>query len=433
MGDQYVTDVDDLPSSFTSRKHFISQVKSFLKKKTVLVSVAQGGNGRYGRLRVVLKCTFGGSPRNKKKGRDPIRLGSTGKMGCPFTVRGYEHADGSWGCSVSNNVHNHVLDISHHAIMRKLDDEEIKIVITLNDACVPVRFIAAQIREHRKEKKDGAAPITAKDISNELEKQRRIALSGRSPTQYLYDTEIAGGKVDHRIMVGDDGRLKNLFFIPKATQELTRVYQNVLVLDCTYKTNKYKLPLLHGVGVTALNTSFTMFLAFLINEKEESYVWALNSMSELGIRPAVIIHDNDHALLKSIKVVLPNASTLLCRWHIGKNILSNCRKHFDQARLYEKWLDNYWYQMINSDTPEELNAKWIVLKENSADAIVEYIQSTWMPLKHLFMTPWVKNISHFGNLDSSRCEGMHSVLKKYILTCTGDLLKVGLTGRCVSC
>ena len=32
----------------------------------------------------------------------------------------------------------------------------------------------------------------------------------------------------------------------------------VLLFDCTYKTNRYKLPLLHVVGITPLNTSFTM-------------------------------------------------------------------------------------------------------------------------------------------------------------------------------
>ena len=40
----------------------------------------------------------------------------------------------------------------------------------------------------------------------------------------------------------------------------------VLIMDCTYKTNRYKMPLLDIVGVTALNTSFYVGFCFVFKD-----------------------------------------------------------------------------------------------------------------------------------------------------------------------
>ncbi|KAE9053455.1 hypothetical protein PF005_g33643 [Phytophthora fragariae] len=37
------------------------------------------------------------------------------------------------------------------------------------------------------------------------------------------------------------------------TTKLARCFMGLLVLDCTYKTNKYRLPLLDAIVVTGMN------------------------------------------------------------------------------------------------------------------------------------------------------------------------------------
>ena len=65
-------------------------------------------------------------------------------------------------------------------------------------------------------------------------------------------------------------------------------------MDCTYKTNKFKLSLLVVVGTTCLNTTFYISFCFMANEKLESYVWALEQLKLLfsdGVSDGVIVTD----------------------------------------------------------------------------------------------------------------------------------------------
>ncbi|KAK5839250.1 hypothetical protein PVK06_008025 [Gossypium arboreum] len=92
----------------------------------------------------------------------------------------------------------------------------------------------------------------------------------------------------------------------------------------TKKTNcKFRLI----VGVTSTNKTFSIAFAFIINEKEENYNWALTCLKltlEECIYPCVIVTDRELALMNACQQVFPNATRLLCRWHITENI----KKHY---------------------------------------------------------------------------------------------------------
>jgi hypothetical protein len=49
----------------------------------------------------------------------------------------------------------------------------------------------------------------------------------------------------------------------------------VLIMDYTYKTNKYKMPLLNINGVMATSNLFYGGFIFLYNKKQDSYNFAL--------------------------------------------------------------------------------------------------------------------------------------------------------------
>ena len=61
-----------------------------------------------------------------------------------------------------------------------------------------------------------------------------------------------------------------LFAYPDSLVYL-RAYPEVLLLDCTYKTNKYSMPLLDIIGVNTTRRSFYIAFAFLSGETEEDY------------------------------------------------------------------------------------------------------------------------------------------------------------------
>ena len=76
-------------------------------------------------------------------------------------------------------------------------------------------------------------------------------------------------------------QLQRLFFCRKSSQLILKLNCEVLILDATYKINKYKLLLLIIIEVTALNTSFYVKFTFMSSEYISDYVWVMEQLKEL--------------------------------------------------------------------------------------------------------------------------------------------------------
>ncbi|KAI5667019.1 hypothetical protein M9H77_16872 [Catharanthus roseus] len=151
---------------------------------------------------------------------------------------------------------------------------------------------------------------------------------------------------------GSEGYLTHLFFAHYDFVTLSKSYSTVFVMDSTYKTNCFKMPLLEIIGITSFNTSFYSCFAFFRKEGHEDYLWALGAFSKMlghGIYPFVIVTDRELALMKAIWVGFPMASNLLCVLHIEKNILSKCKAYFDTKEGWEKLLAA-WNRVVHSST-----------------------------------------------------------------------------------
>ena len=53
-------------------------------------------------------------------------------------------------------------------------------------------------------------------------------------------------------------RVTHLYFTKNVCETKLKVNPEILIMDCTYKSNKYRLLLLNVVGTTCLNTTFYM-------------------------------------------------------------------------------------------------------------------------------------------------------------------------------
>lgn len=103
----------------------------------------------------------------------------------------------------------------------------------------------------------------------------------------------------------------------------------MLILDSTYKTNKYRLSLLEMVGVTSIEKIYSVGFAFLESEKEENVTWALEVCREMlkdqDEMSKVIVTNRDIVLMNSVANVFPISYALLCRCHIIKNVKSRVK------------------------------------------------------------------------------------------------------------
>ncbi len=192
-----------------------------------------------------------------------------------------------------------------------------------------------QIEAHLQQTRATAAelPLLTRDLYNVRYQISRELLNGLTPIQALL-SQLAADDFVWEYQLDSDRRVTHLFFAYRRSLRLYSLYPEVLLLDCTYKTNRYGLPLLNMVGMTGVKLSFLVGCAFLRSESEEDFQWALrNVATHLSVPPGVVVTDCDYALMNALEHIFPSAYHILCRWHVRRSIFSRCKSHFSSCRV----------------------------------------------------------------------------------------------------
>lgn len=110
------------------------------------------------------------------------------------------------------------------------------------------------------------------------------------------------------------------------------------------------------VGVSPFNTTFQVCFAFLTDETESSYTWALNCLSNLyppGQNPSVLVTDKEKGLVKAVERRFPTSNHLLCRFHIKKDVAFRAGR-YNVSPETRKLIERQWSDCMNAKTELEL-------------------------------------------------------------------------------
>jgi hypothetical protein len=168
---------------------------------------------------------------------------------------------------------------------------------------------------------------------------RKEFLSGRSSIEALFDI-ISGGDFIYDFKVDENGSVNGLFFTHQPSASQGRQFSNTFVMDCTYKTNRFGMPLLNVVGIITTFRSFNAGFAFISDETEKEYVWALKSFSVVVV-PTVVVTDRELFLIKALTTVFPLTHILLCVWHVNKNVVADCKKSECGANTFDDFMSDW--------------------------------------------------------------------------------------------
>lgn len=226
-------------------------------------------------LRIYLRCGLGRPVNSVAK----VRKSSTKMTGCLFEISlNYHRKVDRWIVqqdvkSPWKHEHNHPpFDEPHnYSKNRRFSEPILRQIGLLSSAGCS----AGQIRRMIKFPA-GSDPLV-RDIHNAVYRQKTSWLNGRTPIQGLFDL-IVENQWAYRTTTARDGTLQSLFMASPGGIQLARRFPTVIGLDCTYKTNRFNLPLLHIVGTTNTHKTFTVALCFMHSEVKSAYVWALEQL-----------------------------------------------------------------------------------------------------------------------------------------------------------
>ena len=412
-------------------------------------SIIKEGTGRDRRglkNKIYFRCTRGGEAEDTSTGK---REAASKRIKCPFKAYGILTEDSKWRFEkIMDETHNHEgLDQGNHTKLRQyFMTEEVRAHIAeLHRRGIAPKKILSSVRGKYGNGDPNNPEIGPKDIYNAVAKIREMELGNMTPIQAL-NVQLHSDSTKWFVRVNKDPmtqEVTHLFWINRASMDILRINGEIMLLDCTYKTNRYKMPLCIGTGTTALNTSFYAGMALLKGEKLEDYQWLIQCYKDLYKHldiplPGVWLSDGEPNIPSAIaSEISPNAKHILCVWHIENNILSKCKKYF---RTKEAWIEFFGerikgkprklgdiHSVLYAPTEQELDLQWQLLQDKYNDkdpAICEYLDNEVMPKRRKWCRAWTNSLMHFDNTATSRSEGQNHGLKDQLGSSTGDLRKI---------
>jgi hypothetical protein len=370
------------------------------------------------------------------------RKTATRKTGCPFKLvifkmksESDDPTNDKWMLQVTNPEHNHdsSLNASAHLVYHRRTAAQTDIIQSMTHAgSRPMEILTALRREN------ADTLVSAEDIRTDRKKLRREHLNGRSPIETLLD-DLSSPEWIFDVKRDSDNHVQCLFFAHKKQVEMQCANPDVLMMDCTYRTNKYRIPLLHILGCTNLQTFFSAGFCFLRNETDLDYQWAVSKFlfKARTPQPRVFLSDHENALKSAVSQLLPDVPQLLCVWHVNKNVqtkvqlewrTSDAKTKEEKKAMADQRSEfmGRWNQIVYSKTEADFESRWNALQtdyKNQA-ALCKYLRWSQYPVRHQWARPWTSQYRHYNTTSTSPLEGMHKVLKDYLMTSKGDLLRV---------
>ncbi|KAH1205885.1 Protein FAR1-RELATED SEQUENCE 6 [Glycine max] len=349
------------------------------------------------------------------------------KCGCPFRLRGKPVRGGEgWMVKLICGIHNHELakSLVGHPYAGRLTKEEKKIIADMTKSMVKPKNILLTLKEHNAD-----SYTTIKQIYNARSAYRSSIRGADTEMQHLMKL-LERDQYIHWHRLKDEVVVRDLFWCHPDAVKLCNACHLVFFIDSTYKTNRYRLPLLDFVGVTPTAMTFSAGFAYLEAERVNNIVWALERFRGLFLRhnrlPLVIVTDRDLALMNAVKTVFPESTNLLCRFHIDKNVKAKCKSLIGEKNAWDYVMDN-WGTLVDCPSEYEFHESYQKFQVACSPwpMFIDYVNDTWIiPHKEKFITAWTNKVMHLGNTTTNRVESAHWALKRVLKNSVGDLCSV---------
>ena len=428
------------PGPFPTLQKLIEQANEIAKTEGYAIVKNRTKKDKYGSIRKAwLSCDRGGrhgnyTPRGEK------RITRTRKTGCKWEAIAIRSEKDNWEWNVRTTCsqHNHersVYNIAHPTHRKNFMKDSVKEQIrTLSRAGVKPQ----QILETFFAEAEGSAPLlTIEDISNEKKRFRAEELGEYTPTQALL-REFRECGVSHQPMYDNQNRLLALFFTYPWCERMLKDFPDILMLDSTYKTNRFGMPLLQYIGRTPINTRFPAAFCFLNEEDEAAYVWAVRNLkrlidSDTGSQcdPKVVVTDNERALRLGLEEIFPGSHQILCQWHVNKNVLAKAASAWktgdrERDKMNHQAFMSDFSKVMHSKTVQEFYDAYNALKNKyyEQEELLRYLAIHVIPHRKALVDCYTDAYLHFGTRTTTIGEGAHSELKGFLNSSTGDLKTV---------
>ena len=122
--------------------------------------------------------------------------------------------------------------------------------------------------------------LTSEDLQTRRRQWEAKSRPGNTATEACIKELEDNGEL-HRPFLNSHRQLIGLVYTTPTARALLRRFPTVIFIDCTYKTNRYRMPMLHLVGFACTNQTFTAGIALILRETTDWYDVAIEAFLSL--------------------------------------------------------------------------------------------------------------------------------------------------------
>nr|XP_034576798.1 protein FAR1-RELATED SEQUENCE 5-like [Setaria viridis] len=257
--------------------------------------------------------------------------------------------------------------------------------------------------------------FTREDMKNKLYSKRSMKVKQGDTggvLEYLEKKASEDGKFFHSFQVDDDDLITNIFWADSKMVSDYEIYGDVVCFDTTYRKLNDGRPFGLLVGVNNHKKTTIFGAALLYDKTAESFVWLFKTFLAImsGKKPKTILTDEDAAMAKAIKLVLPESHHRICIWHMNQNA---CKHLSGVVEEYKKFNTDFQNCIYDQEDEEDFINAWNNLLDK-----YKLQENKW--LERLFdkREQWAlaygRNTFSADMVSTQRSESMNNELKGYI-------------------
>lgn len=345
---------------------------------------------------------------NKQQSDDAINPRPSPKIGCKASMHVKRGKNGKWFVYSFVKDHNHELLPEQAHFFRSHRDAD------------PLKSDQLRKRKNLALVSKSCNAYQSFDslencLRNPHDKGRRLVLEAGDAQmllEHLMQMQEENPKFFYAVDLNEEHRLRNIFWVnSKGVEDYTK-FGDVVSIDTSYFTNKYKIPLVLFIGVNRHIQPTLFGCALIADDTVFTFVWLIQTwFIAMGERaPQLILSDQDNALKAAVAEVLPGTRHCFSLWHI----LDKIPRQLEYPSL---WHDDFMVKfhkcIFRSWTEAEFEKRWWKLLERFNLREVEWVQLLYQD-RLLWAPTFMRDISFVGLSTASRSESLSSWFDKYI-------------------
>ncbi|CAN4084612.1 unnamed protein product [Withania somnifera] len=253
------------------------------------------------------------------------------------------------------------------------------------------------------------------DTKGPFDKGRNSATEGGDINvllEFFIQMQNLNSNFFYAVDVGEDQRVKNLFWIDAKARHDYANFSDVVSFDTTYVRNKYKMPLALLVGVNQHYQFMLLGCALVSDESAATFSWVMRTWLKAmgGQAPKTVITEHDQVLKSVISEALPSSLHYFCLWHILGKVSEKLNLVIKQS---EKFMPKFEKCIYRSWTDEEFEKRWrklidkFDLRENELILLLYEDRTKWAPI-------FIRDVFLAGMSTVQRSESVNSFFDKYV-------------------